>query len=69
MAREFGWTVRELVHRVAGVVLIGVAVIHVVSLANRTLRAHWKNLLPTANDIREGVAAFAYTLGPMPRYA
>jgi cytochrome b subunit of formate dehydrogenase len=63
MAREFGWTVREIVHRVAGVVLIGVAVIHVVSLlASPSLRVHWKSLLPTANDIREGVAAFAYNL-------
>ncbi len=61
---ESGWAVRGTVHRIAGVVLMGLAVTHVVSLfANRGLRTHWKSLMPTVADIREGMAAFAYNLG------
>ena len=43
---------------------MGVAVLHLISLsANRNLRTHWKNLLPVASDVREGVLMFAYNLG------
>lgn len=64
LAWESGWAVRGTMHRIAGVVLMGLAVTHVVSLfANRELRTHWKSLLPTAGDIREAMAAFAYNVG------
>ncbi len=64
LAWEAGWAVRGTVHRIAGLVLLGVAVMHVISLfANRNLRLHWKSLLPRAADAREGVAAFGYNLG------
>lgn len=70
LAWESGWAVRGTVHRIAGVVLMGLAVTHVVSLlVNRNLRSHWKSLLPTVGDAREGAAALAYNLGlrkPMP---
>jgi cytochrome b subunit of formate dehydrogenase len=64
LAWESGWAVRGTVHRIAGVALMALAVTHVVSLfANGTLRAHWRGLLPTAGDVRVGLAAFAYNLG------
>jgi hypothetical protein len=51
-----GWNrdVRGMVHRVAGAVLVILAVVHVASLVvNRGLREHWHGLRPTINDIRE----------------
>jgi cytochrome b subunit of formate dehydrogenase len=64
LAWESGWAVRGTVHRIAGVVLMALAAVHVVSLfADRNLRAHWKGLLPVANDVREGSAVFAFNLG------
>jgi cytochrome b subunit of formate dehydrogenase len=64
MVWESGWAVRGTVHRIAGVVLIGLAVTHVVSLiVNRKLRDHWTSLRPTADDVRQGGKAFAYNLG------
>ncbi len=64
LAWESGWAVRGTVHRIAGVVLIGLAVTHVVSLlADRNLRTHWKGLLPRVDDVREGVSAFAFNIG------
>jgi cytochrome b subunit of formate dehydrogenase len=61
---ESGWAVRGTVHRIAGVVLIGLAVTHVASLlADRNLRTHWKGLLPTVVDVREGISAFTYNIG------
>ena len=64
LAWESGWAVRGTVHRIAAVVLVGLAVTHVFSLfVNRKLRAHWKSLLPKVSDIREGKAVFAYNMG------
>ncbi|MEO8593028.1 MAG: cytochrome b/b6 domain-containing protein [Candidatus Solibacter sp.] len=55
---------RSLVHRVAAAVFIAISVIHLISLiANRKLRAHWKEMLPNANDPREALSNFAYNLG------
>jgi cytochrome b subunit of formate dehydrogenase len=64
LAWESGWAVRGTIHRIAGVVLIGLALAHVVSLlVDRNLRAHWKTLRPLRTDVSEGVAGFAYSLG------
>jgi len=64
LAWEAGWAVRGAVHRIAGVILMVLAVAHVVSLiANRKLRLHWKGLAPMASDVRQAAAAFAYNLG------
>lgn len=61
---EGAYPVRSIVHRVAAVVFLATAITHVVSLiANRKLRAHWKEMLPRANDPREALANFAYNLG------
>ncbi len=55
---------RATVHRVAGAVMIGVALMHVVSLiVSRRLRDHWKELWPRVGDAREGSLNFAYLMG------
>ncbi len=55
---------RSLIHRIAGAVFMGLSVGHLVSLiANRKLRNHWKELLPTLKDPGEAVSNFAYNLG------
>jgi cytochrome b subunit of formate dehydrogenase len=55
---------RSLIHRIAAVVFLTVAVTHLVSLiANRKLRAHWKHMLPKTRDAREALSGFAYNLG------
>ena len=57
-------SMRSLIHRVAAVVFMSVAVTHLVSLlASRKLRAHWKEMLPNINDPREALSNFAYNLG------
>ena len=61
---EGTYPVRGIAHRVAAVVFIAVACIHVISLvANRGLRHHWMELMPRVNDAREGLSNFAYNLG------
>lgn len=55
---------RSVVHRIAAVVFIMVALTHAISLwANHRLRRHWKQLLPKAADAREALANFAYNVG------
>lgn len=61
---ETSWPVRGVVHRIAAVVLLAVAAMHLLSLAlNRRLRDHWKLMLPKAADLREALSNFAYNLG------
>jgi cytochrome b subunit of formate dehydrogenase len=68
LAWESGWAVRGTIHRVAGVVLIGLSLAHAVSLiVDRNLRAHWKILLPLRADASEAAAGFAYNLGLLRR--
>jgi cytochrome b subunit of formate dehydrogenase len=56
--------VRSLVHRIAAVVFIAVTLTHAISLAaNRRLRRHWMELIPTAQDGREALANFSYNVG------
>jgi cytochrome b subunit of formate dehydrogenase len=55
---------RGLVHRIAGAVLIGVSVLHVVSLfASRRLRGHWFHLIPRYRDVAEAAQNLAYNMG------
>ncbi|MCS6952527.1 MAG: cytochrome b/b6 domain-containing protein [Bryobacterales bacterium] len=64
VAWEHVFPVRATVHRVAGVVLIAVAVMHVISLVvDRNLRRHWKELMPRAQDAREALHNLAWLLG------
>ena len=58
-----GGSMRSLVHRIAGIVLIVVSVAHVVSLVvSRKLREHWKEMLPQPSDVREALQNFAYNI-------
>jgi len=55
---------RSIVHRVAAVVFMAVAVMHIVSLTvNRRLRRHWMELFPNSEDAREALANFSYNAG------
>jgi formate dehydrogenase gamma subunit len=57
-------SVRSIVHRIAAVAFMAVAVMHVISLlASGRLRRHWKGLLPKAQDIRDGVGGLGYNVG------
>jgi len=56
--------VRSIVHRIAAVVFMSVAVTHVISLiASRRLRRHWTELFPKLQDAREALANFSYNVG------
>jgi len=60
----WGWALRGFVHRIAAVVFMAVAGIHVISLMkSRRLRLHWQSLWPRLDDAREGFQTFAYNLG------
>jgi cytochrome b subunit of formate dehydrogenase len=57
-------SVRSLIHRIAAGVFVAISVTHMVALiANRKLREHWKEMLPTTDDPREALSNFAYNLG------
>ena len=57
-------SLRSIVHRVAACIFMAVSLTHLVSLiANRRLRNHWKEMLPTVNDPREALSNFAFNLG------
>jgi cytochrome b subunit of formate dehydrogenase len=57
-------SVRSLVHRIAAGVFVAISVTHLLSLiVNRNLRAHWKEMLPNADDPREALSNFAYNIG------
>jgi cytochrome b subunit of formate dehydrogenase len=64
LAWETRYAVRATIHRIAGAVLIGVALAHVLSLiVSRGLRGHWREMWPRAGDAREGLLNLAYLLG------
>jgi len=61
---EGSWSVRGLIHRTAGAVMIALAVIHVITLlASRRLREHWIELIPRARDAREIVHGTLFRIG------
>lgn len=61
---ERSYPFRGLVHRIAAVVFILMAVVHVASLIfSRRLRDHWKEMLPVRRDVSEMMLNFAYNLG------
>ena len=64
LGMEGHFMVRSLVHRVAAVVFLITAAMHLISvIADRKLRKHWLELLPNINDPREALSTFAYNLG------
>ncbi|MCS7316543.1 MAG: cytochrome b/b6 domain-containing protein [Bryobacterales bacterium] len=61
---ESAFPVRGTVHRIAAVVLMATAVLHVITLVtSRRLRHRWQELWPNRRDVREAIAQFAYNLG------
>jgi cytochrome b subunit of formate dehydrogenase len=61
---EGTYSMRSLIHRIAAAVFMAVALTHLVSLiVSRTLRDHWKEMLPTTKDPGEAISNFAYNLG------
>jgi cytochrome b subunit of formate dehydrogenase len=64
LAWESSWPVRGTVHRVAAIVFMVVAGMHLLSLmVSGKLRRHWQELWPGISDIKEGLQNFAYNLG------
>jgi cytochrome b subunit of formate dehydrogenase len=56
--------VRGTIHRTAAVVMVVVSLLHVFTLVrSRSLRDHWKTLMPRINDVREGVEGMLWRLG------
>jgi cytochrome b subunit of formate dehydrogenase len=65
---ESSFPVRGVIHRIAAVVLMGIAVVHAVSLiVSRRLRRHWKELWPRRQDVPEALMNFSYNLGVLSR--
>jgi cytochrome b subunit of formate dehydrogenase len=61
---ENQWPVRGTVHRIAGAVMIGISVFHILALArSERLRTHWRTLFPKVRDIREAMQMLAYNVG------
>ncbi len=55
---------RSAIHRIAAVVFMAVAAMHVISLmVNARLRNHWRALVPDRRDIAEAAAGLSYNLG------
>ena len=64
LAWETVFPVRATIHRIAGAVMIGVSLAHMVTLAaSRRLRGHWTEMWPRVGDAREGLVNFAWLLG------
>lgn len=64
LAVEWGWELRAIIHRIAAVVFMAVAGVHVISLIkSRKLRLHWQQLWPRRQDVSEALGTFAYNLG------
>ncbi|MFB3826989.1 MAG: cytochrome b/b6 domain-containing protein [Bryobacteraceae bacterium] len=59
-----GGSMRSLIHRIAAVVMMAGAAVHVITLVvSPPMRRHWLELMPRAADLREALANFAYNLG------
>jgi len=70
---EGGFPLRGLLHRIAGVVLIGAAIYHLVYMLTNRAGHRWvKDMLPKVRDVREARDTVGYNLGyrhTPPRYA
>jgi formate dehydrogenase gamma subunit len=69
---EHGHPVRGWIHRIAGVVLIGASVYHVVYLSLKKSGRRWlKDMIPDLRDAKEAVKTVEFNLGrgeSLPRY-
>src|SRR5579884_1556941 len=60
----WGWELRALIHRIAAVVFMAVAAMHIISLVKSPRRRrHWLELKPRYEDVIEAVRTFAFNLG------
>jgi cytochrome b subunit of formate dehydrogenase len=58
------YPIRGLVHRIAATILVGTAVLHVLTIiCSPRLRHHWTELLPRVSDLREMVEGLMWRLG------
>ena len=61
---EASFTMRGWLHRLAGVVMISVSLVHVFALVlSRRLRHHWTEMFPAVSDMREGTYNFLWLVG------
>lgn len=61
---ESSYPFRGLVHRIAAVIFMIMAAVHVGSLVfSRRLRDHWKEMIPVRRDVGETMLNFAYNIG------
>ena len=61
---ESTYPVRGTVHRAAAVVMVLTSVLHLITLiVSRSLREHWKEMLPMKRDMRELVEGTLWRLG------
>jgi cytochrome b subunit of formate dehydrogenase len=63
-----GWgadgELRGILHRIAAAVFVGVAALHLISLAaSPRLRRHWRSMWPRRRDAGEALQNFGYNLG------
>jgi formate dehydrogenase gamma subunit len=64
---EKDFPLRGWVHRIAGVMLIGVSVYHLIYLFTHRAGRRWvKDMLPKVRDVREAVQTVGYNLGYRP---
>ncbi|MGO9239462.1 MAG: cytochrome c3 family protein [Bryobacteraceae bacterium] len=64
LSLEHTYPIRGVVHRSAAAILVGTAILHVLTLAySRKLRAHWTEFLPRVADIREMMEGLLWRLG------
>ena len=70
---EANYPVRGMIHRIAGLVLIGASIYHAIYLIFWKSGRRWvKDMLPRVRDVREAVHAVGYYLGyrrAMPQFA
>jgi cytochrome b subunit of formate dehydrogenase len=58
------WDWRGIIHRIAAILFLVVALLHVVALVSSSrLRGHWRSLWPRRTDLREAWENFSYNLG------
>jgi formate dehydrogenase gamma subunit len=61
---EEQYPLRGVIHRVAGGIMVGTSILHIVLLlTKRHLREHWLELLPRYTDVRETIEGTLWRLG------
>lgn len=64
LALEASLSLRGIVHRVAAVVFLSTAVLHVLAIIRSgSMRQHWKKLRPEKSDVYDGIESLLYSIG------